>query len=342
MAKNSNGRYVDAPNSAAGTSDDSSPKWPPGSASPFAVVDALAGLVESVSHTLAMEDSPFAEDNITVDWWCELGRWIGRATLALDSIRAPEEARHPAGGWLEREEVPAQGWFGVECIDRNLLPLRTRLRAANEDADRIARALGSDLETVLERCFGMGVPVRRSLVRIVLRPFLRAFQGCAEGSEYELSELRESVWLYYGDDPSDSSEQILHPLEWLPDPAPEAPADGSELAAAPPSGNGTAVPSWNRKTMTLSYKCKTTSFDKTASTVPKVFDWFQDAGWPKTVKVQDYDVIENGAQISNLVSRARAKALKVGFTIKRSDDELEWADKRNQQEISVNCDADSS
>ncbi len=238
MSINSNGRYVDAPNSAAGTSDDSSPKWPPGSASPFAVVDALAGLVESVSQILALEEKLFAENDTTVFWWCDLGRWVDRATLALDSIRAPEEARHPTGGWFECEEVPAQGWFGVEWIDRDLLPLRTRLRVANEDADRIARALGSDLETVLERCFGMGEPVLRSLVRIVLRPFLRAFQGCAEGSEHELSALRESVWHYYGDDPSD---YMIHRQEWLPDPAPEDPAESPELAAAPPSGNGRAA-----------------------------------------------------------------------------------------------------
>ncbi len=123
---------------------------------------------------------------------------------------------------------------------------------------------------------------------------------------------------------------------------PDAPADCPQLPAILLSGNGTAAPSWNKETMTLSYKGKATTFDKRAKTVPKVFGWFQDAGWLKTVKIQDYDVIENGAQISNLVSRARAKALEVGFTIKRSGDELEWAEKRNQQGISVNCDADSS
>jgi len=82
--------------------------------------------------------------------------------------------------------------------------------------------------------------------------------------------------------------------------------------------------------MTLSYKGNATRFDKKAKTVPKVFDWFQDAGWPKTVKIRDYDVIEDGAEISNLVSRAKAKALEVGFTITRSSDELKWVDKTNQ------------
>jgi len=126
------------------------------------------------------------------------------------------------------------------------------------------------------------------------------------------------------------------------DPTPAAPADRPELAAAAPLENGKAAPSWNKETMTLGYKGKTTAFDKRAKTVPKVFGWFQDAGWPMTVKIQGYNGIENGAQISNLVNRAKAKAHEVGFTITRSGDELKWADKTDHPGISVNCDVDIS
>ncbi len=167
-----------------------------------------------------------------------------------------------------------------------------------------------------------------------------------------ISDRQAGEW--YADDPGSAPECMRRVIEKLDRTASPAaplgivsatPSEGSNMGRTvrsgpmpEPSGNGSAAangretetPSWDKETMMLSYKGKVTWFDKKARTVRKVFDWFQDAGWPVTVKIRDYDELEQGPQISNLVNRAKAKALRVGFTIERNRDELKWADKRTQ------------
>ena len=87
------------------------------------------------------------------------------------------------------------------------------------------------------------------------------------------------------------------------------------------------APSWNKETMTLSYKGKAKTFRKDAESVSAVFDWFQSADWRTVVKIQDYDVVGEIVHINNIVKRAREKANSLGFTITRDGETLRWADK---------------
>ena len=87
------------------------------------------------------------------------------------------------------------------------------------------------------------------------------------------------------------------------------------------------TPSWNKETMTLTYKGKTNMFRKDAESVSEVFDWFQSADWHKVVKIKDYDIIIDVVHINNVTKRAREKANSLGFTITRDGETLEWADK---------------
>src|SRR5271157_7738 len=98
-----------------------------------------------------------------------------------------------------------------------------------------------------------------------------------------------------------------------------------EKAAAPPPENRTATPSWNKETMTLSYKGKHITLRTDAATRSDVFNWFEAVGWRK-VKIPGLDIVENAGQVSNLVRRAKATARRIGFVIKRTGEELEWMD----------------
>jgi len=120
------------------------------------------------------------------------------------------------------------------------------------------------------------------------------------------------------------------PIPFAPKPeadgrAPKAPADWPELVTAPPSENGTTVPSWNKETMTLSYRGRHVTLRADAATRSDVFNWFESAGWRK-VKIPGLDIVHDAGQVSNLVRRAKATARRVGFVITRAGEELAWKD----------------
>jgi hypothetical protein len=102
-----------------------------------------------------------------------------------------------------------------------------------------------------------------------------------------------------------------------------------DVKRRPCSDSIKTVPRWDKTAMTLSYGDKHTTLRPDAESVSLVFDWFEKACW-KDVKIQGFDIVEDAGQVSNLVSRAKKTARRVGFVVSREGDVLKWSNKSDK------------